>query len=108
MARLMAWTSQPAYKKRARAILNWRASGAYPEVQGGSSPRGLLKLIRAIHVEAFLDGEFHGDVPNPAWKHVAAVAPDVLRHRVRLSSAPSAAGANAADFINGLVEWLQV
>ena len=106
MALLLTWTQQPERKKMARWLLDWRSAGDYPAVLGGASPRGLLKLIRAIHVEAFLDGEFDHGVPNPSWEQVAKVAPDVLRHRIRLSSAPSAASANAAGFIQGLVEWL--
>lgn len=107
LAQLSAWQSgTPAERARAQWILDWRTSESYPDVHSGSSPRGLLKLIRAIHAEAFLRGAFQNEVPNPSWEDVTEVAPDILRHRVRLSSAPSLAGASTTQFILGLAEWL--
>ena len=81
----------------------------YPEVLSGSSPRGLIKLIRAAHAEALLDGFL--DPPRklaaPEWRHVANVASDVLGHRVRLAPTSIAQGMNARTVINKLVQWVE-
>ena len=63
------------------------------EVLSGSSPRGLLKLIRAAHAEAFLRGHIEGERVHPEWCDFRAVAHDVLRHRIRLSPGAEAMGA---------------
>jgi MoxR-like ATPase len=81
----------------------------YPEVLSGSSPRGLIKLIRAAHAEALLDGFLDPSrkLAAPEWRHVANVAPDVLGHRVRLAPTSSAGGMNARTVISKLVQWVE-
>jgi MoxR-like ATPase len=81
---------------------------SFPEVASGSSPRGLLKLIRAAHVRAFLDRppEKGTDFVTPTWEDFAALAHDVLRHRIRLAPGAEAAGARSDTVIDRLVEWL--
>lgn len=81
----------------------------YPEVQSGSSPRGLLKLIRAAHAEALLNGHVDAEEPDrpaPRWDDFAAVAPDVLRHRVRLTAASEARGMRSDRVIKELLGWV--
>ena len=81
---------------------------SFPEVASGSSPRGLLKLIRAAHVRAFLsrppkkDAEF----VRPEWEDFKALAHDVLRHRIRLAPGAEAAGARSDAVIDRLVAWI--
>jgi MoxR-like ATPase len=92
-------------RRKAQTLLDWRSSEDYPDVLSGSSPRGLLKLIRAAHAEAFLRHGFEGDVVAPTWDDVRAVAPDVLRHRIRLAPNPMIR-VNSDDFVLRLLEWL--
>ena len=84
--------------------------GDYPEVLTGASPRGLLKLIRAAHAEALLNGKVSPDDPDllaPTWSDVAAVAPDVLRHRIRLSPSAVAMGMRPDTAIEELLKWVK-
>jgi MoxR-like ATPase len=80
-----------------------------PEVLSGSSPRGLIKLIRAAHAEALLDGflDMSRKLAAPEWSHVASVAPDVLGHRVRLAPTAMARGMSPRTVINRLVKWVE-
>jgi hypothetical protein len=94
-------------------------------VQTGASPRGLIKLIRAVHVEALLNGHTHlisraadfdgqEEVVIPQWEDVrgdlvddeASLACDVLRHRIRLAPSSLAAGQRPEDLIGKLCQWL--
>jgi hypothetical protein len=82
---------------------------SYPDVIAGASPRGLLKLIRAIHAEALINGSTSPQNSNlllPTWGHVREVAPDVLRHRIRLSSSAVAMGVRPETVIEDLLEWV--
>lgn len=110
LARLSAWQTSGEREQadRAEQMRRWRHQASYPEVRSGASPRGLLKLIRAAHAEAFLNRHFtsEGDGVEPTWDDVRAVAPDVLRHRVRLTSGAEALGVRSDHFIEGLLEWL--
>lgn len=109
-ALLSVWqaSGDPELSERAEQMWRWRHLESYPEVRSGASPRGLLKLIRAAHAEAFLN---HHLTPGgrgvvPTWADVCAVAPDVLRHRIRLTSGAEALGMRSDHFIRGLLEWL--
>jgi MoxR-like ATPase len=93
----------------AEALIKRLNGDHYPEVLTGASPRGLLKLIRAAHAEALMNGHFDLDHPDrlaPTWGDVAAVAPDVLRHRIRLSSSAVAMGMKSDTVISELVAWV--
>ena len=84
-------------------------SGSYPEVISGASPRGLLKLIRAGHAQALMDGHFDPDQPDqlaPIWDDFDAVASDVLRHRIRLSATSNAMGLRTSKVITELRKWV--
>jgi len=78
----------------------------YPEVETGSSPRGLLNLIRATMANALLNGDFEEDVLQPTWKNVRNVVYDVLRHRIRLTSSATAMGGRSEQVLNHLLDWL--
>jgi len=84
-------------------------SDDYPEVLSGSSPRGLIKLIRAAHAEALLDGflDPSRNLAAPEWRHVANVAPDVLGHRVRLTPTAIARGMTPRTVIRELLRWVE-
>jgi MoxR-like ATPase len=79
---------------------------AYPEVASGSSPRGLLKWIRAAHVMAFLNRNFEGGHVRPTWNDFQTLAHDVLRHRIRLTPGYEAMGAKSETVIDLLLEWI--
>ena len=82
----------------------------YPEVITGASPRGLLKLIRAAHAEALMNGKVSPDDANllaPTWSDVAAVAPDILRHRIRLNPSSVAMGMRSDAVIEELMPCIQ-
>jgi len=81
----------------------------YPGVLSGSSPRGLIKLIRAAHAEALLDGflDPSGRLSAPQWRHVGSVTLDVLGHRIRLSPTAIARGMSARTVIQELLEWVE-
>jgi MoxR-like ATPase len=79
----------------------------FPDVLSGTSPRGLLKLVRAAHVEAFLKRPIPEDgIVRPNWDDVKAVAPDVLRHRIRLTPGCEAMGGKPETVISRLIEWI--
>jgi len=108
LAELHEWQmgEGPAHE-RAKSILAWRSSSTYPDVQSGASPRAALKLIRAIHAEAFLEGRVDGEAVKPTWEDVREVAADILRHRIRLASTAGMVGGTADQFVDGLLEWLE-
>jgi len=108
-ALLAQWRSStdPELKSRGERILAWSNEESYPEVLSGASPRGLLKLVRAIHARAFLRGGFSKQQANPKWQDVCAVAPEVLRHRIRISSASLSTGGGTDNFISELLRWLE-
>jgi MoxR-like ATPase len=92
---------------RSRDMTRWQQRPDAHGVESGASPRGLLKLIRAAHVEAFLRGAFDRDgFVASTWDHVCAVAPDVLRHRIRLRGGAMAMGATTDQFIQELLTWI--
>jgi MoxR-like ATPase len=78
----------------------------YPEVETGSSPRGLLKLIQAIHAWSFLKGKISNDgkCVNPTWDDVKAVSKEVLSHRVRLTIGSRTLGGTPDRVIEDLLE----
>lgn len=78
----------------------------YPEVETGSSARGLLKIIRAAHVNAFLEGRIEHDHVRPSWKDVEDVASDILCHRIRLSHASMIEGAKPKTVVDQLLQWI--
>ena len=103
------WASHADPKLRDRAArlqeMLARTDPPFPEVLSGSSPRGLLKIIRAAHARAFLYGKIDDDV-RPAWEDFSAVAHDVLRHRVRLTPGFEAMGARSDTVVDLLLEWI--
>ncbi|HEY6764289.1 MAG TPA: AAA family ATPase [Candidatus Sulfotelmatobacter sp.] len=108
LAQLSLWSASKdrADQLRAEQMLTMCESESYPEVLSGSSPRGLLKLVRAIHAHAFLRGRFLETSVEPKWEDVRAVAPEVLRHRIRISAASLSMRAEADSYIAGLLQWL--
>ncbi len=94
--------------RHATELADMLRSPDYPEVLSGSSPRGLIKLIRAAHAEALLDGFLDPSrkLAAPEWRHVAKVAPDVLGHRVRLAPTALARGMSPRTVIRKLVQWV--
>lgn len=110
--RLVRWRkgeAGPDLARYAANVLEGIDAAKHPEVSGGSSPRGLLKLIRCAHAEALLNGHFGADeedVASPDWSDVRGVAADVLRHRVRLSPTSEALGQTVEAFIEELLEWV--
>jgi MoxR-like ATPase len=104
---LRTWSNSAdvAVRDRAGRIARWWESPDHPEVESGASPRGLLKLIRAAHAQAFLSGSFdRDDAVAPRWEHVRAVAFDVLRHRIRLSGGAVADGFTSERLIQELMD----
>ncbi len=102
-------SASPPLRKRAAlldAVLG-QDDPPFPDVLSGSSPRGLLNLIPAAHVEAFLRRPIpkNGFV-QPTWGDVKAVAHDVLRHRIRLTPGCEAMGAKPDTVITSLTNWI--
>ncbi|MBI4423120.1 MAG: MoxR family ATPase [Elusimicrobia bacterium] len=66
--------------------------------KGGASPRADIFILKAARVNAFLEGR--------AWvtpADIAAVAPDILRHRIRLSHKAVAAGRTVDDIVRAIL-----
>jgi MoxR-like ATPase len=72
-------------------------------IQVGASPRGTLGLDRCARARAWLAGRDHVTPDD-----VRAVAPDVLRHRVKLSYEAQAGGVSADQVIQTLIEQVAV
>ncbi len=79
----------------------------HPSIVNGSSPRGLLRMMRAAIVEAFMsrDEESVNELIVPEWHDVQQIAEDVLAHRIRLTPASMARGLDVRDLIRNLLEW---
>lgn len=70
----------------------------------GASPRGgTMNLRKASRVHAFLRGRTYVTPDD-----VKAIAPDVLRHRLRLDMRAEREGLNADDIIHHLLEKLEI
>ena len=67
------------------------------------SPRGSISLVRAAQARAWLIGRDYV-VPDD----ISDLAPDVLRHRVGLSSRAEAEGVQAGEIIDALLERIPV
>jgi len=106
-ARLTEWrkSGSAIVKNKVEQLLDWNRSASYPEVLSGASPRGLLKLIRAAHAEAFLNGSFLGEEIVPTWNDVRVVAGDILRHRIRVPGF-SMNETSVDEFLRALIDWI--
>ena len=72
-------------------------------VDYGASPRASIALAGAARARAFLDGDGHC-----APRHVRAVAPDVLRHRILPSYEAEADGVGPDQIIARLLDLVNV
>ncbi|AOT10701.1 AAA family ATPase [Pseudoalteromonas luteoviolacea] len=97
-AQLKTWlkSDNHKYQQVAKNILTYLEDDNYPEVYSGASPRGLLKLIKAIHVKAFLNGE------EPSFHHLKHIANYILNHRVKIV-ATRYGEADTSEFIERLL-----
>jgi len=82
---------------------NLRAK-SYPEVAYGASPRALLNLIRAAHARAFLKRGPEDGIVRPRWEDFDDVAPDIMRHRIRVAASSNAIGLRSIDAVDKLRE----
>ncbi|MBL9118161.1 MAG: AAA family ATPase [Verrucomicrobiaceae bacterium] len=75
-----------------------------PRLAMGASPRGLLGLIRAAHAQALLEDSFDRSTNELVvkWEHVRTIAPDVLRHRIKLDPGEEASF-DADDYLKRLL-----
>jgi MoxR-like ATPase len=69
----------------------------------GASPRATVDLIRAARAQAFLMGRGYVTPQD-----VKAVAPDVLRHRLELSSRAVASGITVDGVVRGILDTVAV
>ena len=69
----------------------------------GSSPRGAQGLLLGGKVRALLDGRFHVSTED-----IAAMAHQVLRHRVMINFQGHADGVSADDVINSVLEQVAI
>jgi MoxR-like ATPase len=109
-AKLMAWRNGKDLTWRARAekIIEVLRDPSYPDVLTGSSPRGLICLIRATFARALLARPPKDPEPiRPEWTDVKTVAHAVLRHRIRLSAGALAMGAKPDTVIERLLECFE-
>lgn len=67
-------------------------------VEVGAGPRGSHALLAAARAHALIDGE-----PAVAFDDIDAVAPAVLRHRIRLTDAARRQGLTADDVISRIL-----
>jgi len=88
-------------KDWAKKLQDFQRSDNYPEVYSGASVRGLQKLIKAIHVRAFIDGK---ETPN--WQDVRRIAPLILGHRIKVR-ANRYGTVDPSDFIETLLNCFE-
>jgi MoxR-like ATPase len=102
-------SSDARVRARAERVLACVCDPDYPEVLNGGSPRALLKLIRAVHAQALLAGRFSPDGRHvaPTWEDVRDVAPDILRHRIRLTTGEVALGTRPEKVIRKLLSCFE-
>ena len=95
-------------KKRWVERLTNHFSRNFPEISSGVSPRGLIKLVRAIHARAFLKrGNKDKSQLQPQWDDLEEVALPVLRHRIRLASHADTQNTDIDNIIQSLLQCFQ-
>jgi MoxR-like ATPase len=97
-------TDNKELQKYANNLYAKLKDSSYPYVLTGSSPRGILKIIRAAHVEAFMNNRVKDNAVYPIWEDFKNVALDVLRHRIRLSMGSISLGVKSDKVIEELLE----
>ena len=98
----------PEKKAFAASLIEALSSDAYPGVVSGASPRGLARLTEAVMAHALLHGRLnHQGQIAPVQEDLWKVAKPILRHRIRLSSAATAANRSSDEAIDALLMALK-
>ncbi len=105
---LKQWARGDEPEKRAFAasMIEALAGDAYPGVISGSSPRGMARLTEAVLTRSLLHGRVQAGQICPIMSDLEKVARPILRHRIRLSSAATAANRSSDEAVEALLTAL--
>lgn len=108
--KLKTWARDNDAGKKAFAasMLEALASDAYPGVISGASPRGMARLTEAVMAHALLHGRVHNGEITPVQDDLEKVVRPIMRHRIRLSSAATAANRSSDEAVEALLAALKV
>lgn len=93
----------PKHAHYAQLIQSLLEAPEYPVVKRGSSPRGLITLVRAIHAAALL----RRGKAKPNWDDVAWIARDCLRHRIQIARDSDEPTINPDNLLKALIACLE-
>jgi MoxR-like ATPase len=103
---LKEWEKEGGEKKKvATSARELSAQDTWPEIESGAGPRGLMNIVKAAFARnLFLGNASTWSEIEPTWEDVKAVAPDILRHRIRLAPGATAQGTTTDDVVAKLLE----